>query len=80
MRKIGDLVITLQNERGEDIEIRTKKIGEACNNLRHWKEPEIIKVPKQFTVSLETAITTLESIFKAGVTRPKTHILHQGVY
>ena len=25
MRKIGDLVITLENEKGEDIEIRTKK-------------------------------------------------------
>ena len=26
MRKIGDLVITLVNEKGEDIEIRTKKL------------------------------------------------------
>ena len=29
MREIGDLVITLENEKGEDIEIRTKKIDEA---------------------------------------------------
>ena len=29
MRKIGDLVITLENEKGEDIEIRTKGIDEA---------------------------------------------------
>ena len=29
MKKISDLVITLENEKGEDIEIRTKKIDEA---------------------------------------------------
>ena len=40
MRKISDLVITLENEKGEDIEIRTKKINEARKNLGHWKEPE----------------------------------------
>ena len=33
MRKIGELAITLENEKGEDIEIRTKKIDEARNNL-----------------------------------------------
>ena len=51
MRKIGDLVITLENEKGEDIEIRTKKIDEARKNLGHWKEPEDIKEPAQFQVS-----------------------------
>ena len=51
MRKIGDLVITLENEKGEDIEIRTKKIDKARKNLGHWKEPEEIKEPKQFPVS-----------------------------
>ena len=35
MRKIGDLVVTLENEKGEDIEIRTKKINEAQKNLGH---------------------------------------------
>ena len=29
MRKIGDLIITLENKKGEDIKIRTKKINEA---------------------------------------------------
>ena len=33
MRKISDLVITLENEKGEDIKIRTKKIDEARKNL-----------------------------------------------
>ena len=46
MRKIGDLVITLANKKGEAIEIRTKKIDEARQNLGHWKEPEEVKVPK----------------------------------
>ena len=46
MRKIGDLVITLENEKGEDIEIRTKKIDETSKNLGHWKEPKEIKNPK----------------------------------
>ena len=45
MRNIGDLAITLENEKGEDIEIRTKKIDEARKNLGHWKEPEAIKEP-----------------------------------
>ena len=35
MRKIDDLVITLENEKGEDIEIRTKKIDETRKNLGH---------------------------------------------
>ena len=43
MRKISDLVITLENEKGEDIEIRTKKINEARKKLGHWKEPGEIK-------------------------------------
>ena len=46
MRKIGDLVIILENEKGKDIEIRTKKINEARKNLVNWKEPEEIKNPK----------------------------------
>ena len=47
MRTIGNnLVITLENERGEDIEIRTKNIDEAGKNLGHWKEPKDIKRPK----------------------------------
>ena len=46
MRKISDLVITLENEKGEDIEVRTKKIGEERKNLGHWKEPEEVKSPK----------------------------------
>ena len=48
MRKIGDLVITLENEKGEDIEIRTKKIDEARKNLGHWKEPKEIKTQNSF--------------------------------
>ena len=67
MRKIGDLVITLENEIGEDIELRTKKIDEARKNLGHWKEPEEIEEPAQFPVSETTATKTLEAIFKAGV-------------
>ena len=35
MRKIGDLVITLENEKGKGIEIRTKKIEETRKNLGH---------------------------------------------
>ena len=46
IRKISDLVITLENKKGEDIEIRTKKIDEARKNLGHWKEPQVIKIPK----------------------------------
>ena len=34
--------MTLENEKGEDIEIRTKKIDEAKENLGHWKEPKIL--------------------------------------
>ena len=52
MRKISDLVITLENEKGEGIKIRTRRIDEARKNLGHWKEPEEIQVPKQFHVSL----------------------------
>ena len=53
IRKIGDLVITLENEKREDIEIRTKKIDEARKNLGHWKEPKEMKDPKQFLVSVK---------------------------
>ena len=67
MRKTGDLVITLENEKGEDIEIRTKKIDEARKNLGHWKEPEEIKEPAQFPVSETTATETSEAIFTSGV-------------
>ena len=69
MRKIGDLVITLEDEKGEDIEIRTKKIDTARKNLGHWKEPEVIKEPKQFLVSKTTATETSEAIFTSGVNR-----------
>ena len=79
MRKISDLAITLENEKGENIEIRTKKIDEARKYLGHWKEPEEIKVPKQFPVSLKTAITTSELIFTAGVTQQEVLMLYQGV-
>ena len=41
MQKISNLVITLETEKGEDIEIRTKKIDEARMNLGHWKEPKV---------------------------------------
>ena len=80
MRKINHLVITLENEKGEDIEIRTKKIDEVRNNLGHWKEPEEIKIPKQFPVSLEQPIETLEEICTTGVTQKEAAMLYQGVY
>ena len=80
MRKISDLVITLQNEKGEDIEIRTKKIDEARKNLGHWKEPEEIKSPKQFPISLQTAIDTSDAIFTAGITRKEAAMLYHGMY
>ena len=80
MRKVSDLVITLENEKGEDIEMRTKQIDEARKNLGHWKEPEEIKSPKQFPVSLQTAIDTSDAIFTAGVTRKEVAMLYQGVY
>ena len=67
MRKISDMVITLENEKGEDIEIRIKKIDKARKNLGHCKEPEEIEVQKQFSVSLKAAIKTSEAIFTAGV-------------
>ena len=80
MRKIGDLVITLENEKGEDIEIRTKKIDKARKNLGHWKEPAEIKEPKQLPVSVKTATETLDVIFTTGVTRPEAAMLYQGVF
>ena len=80
IRKISDLVITLANEKGEDIKDQTKKIGEAQKNLVHWKEPEGIKWPNQFSVSLETAITTSELIFMVELTRQEALPLCQGVY
>ena len=69
MRKIGDLVITLENEKGEDIKIRTKRIDKARKNLEHWKEPVEIKEPKQFPVSVKIATETSDTIFTAGVTQ-----------
>ena len=75
MRKISDLVITLEKEKGEDIEIRTTKIDKG-----HWKELEEIKIPKQLQVSLKTAITISEAIFLAGVTQKETLMLYQGIY
>ena len=67
MRKISDLVITLENEKGEDIEIRTKKINEARKNLGHWKEPDEIKESAQYLRLKTTATETSEAIFTAGV-------------
>ena len=80
MRKISDLVITLENKMGEDIEIRTKKINEARKNLGHWKEPPEIKIPKQFEQSLETTIETLEAIFAAGLTKKEAATIYEGVW
>ena len=80
MRKISDLVITLENEKGEDIEIRTKKINKARKNVGHWKEPEEIKEPAQFPVSKTTATETSEAIFTAGVNRQEVAVLYQGVF
>ena len=76
MRKISDLVITLENEKGKDIKIRTKKIDEARKNLGHQKEPQEIKIPKQFERSLETAIETSEAIFTAGLTRKEAATIY----
>ena len=70
----------MRNETGEDIEIRTKKIDKARKNLGHWKEPEEIKQPKQFLVSVKTATETSDAIFIAGVTRPEAAMLYQGVF
>ena len=80
MRKISDLVITLENENGEDIEIRTKKIDKARKNLGHWKEPEEIKEPKQFLVSKTTATEISEAIFTSGVNQREVAVLYQGVF
>ena len=80
MRKISDLVITLENEKGEDIKIRTKKIDEARKNLGHWKEPHEIKIPKQFEKSLATAVETSEHIFTADLTRKEAATIFQGVW
>ena len=80
VRKISDLVITLENEKGEDVKIRTKKIDEARKNLGHLKEPQAIKIPKQYKQSLETAIKTLEAIFTAGLTRKEAATIYQGVW
>ena len=55
-------------------------MNKAQKNLGHWKEPEEIKVPKQFPVLLNTAITTSESIFTAGVTQQEALMLYHGVY
>ena len=80
MRKIGDLVITLENENREDTEIRTKKIDEARKNLGHWKEPKEIKNPKHFPVLVKTATETSQAIFTAGVKRAEAAMLYQGVF
>ena len=82
MRKIGGLVITIENEKGEgeDIEMQINKIDKARKNLGHWKEPEEIKDPKQFPVLLKTATETSEIIFTAGVTRKEVAMLYQGVF
>ena len=80
MRNIGDLVITLENEKGEDIKIRTKKIDKARKNLGHWKEPKEIKKSKQLPVSVKTATETSEAIFTVEVTRPEAAMLYQEVF
>ena len=80
MQKISDLVISLENEKGEDIEIRTKKIDEARKNLGHWKELQEIKIPKQFKQYLKPAIETLEAIFTAGLTRKEAATIYEGVW
>ena len=80
MRKIGDLVTTLENEKGKDIEIRTKKIDEARKNLGHWKKPKEIKNPNQFPVLEKTATKTSSAIYTAGVTRAEAAMLYQGVF
>ena len=56
MRKIGDLVITLENTKGKDSKIRTKKIDKARKNVGFWKEPEEIKEPAQFQISENSKI------------------------
>ena len=80
MRKIGDLVITLKNEKGEDIEIRTKKIDEARKNLGTGRSRKRLKKPAQFPVSKTTATETSEAIFTAGVNRQEAAVLYQGVF
>ena len=79
MRTIGNLVITLEDDKEEDIEVRTKKIDEARKNLGHWKNKSS-KSTKQFPVSLETAIRMSESIFTVDLTSPEAQMLYQGVY
>ena len=75
-RKISNLVIKLENERNEVIGIRTKKINKVRTNVGHLKEPEQIKVPKHFPVSLKKAIETSEVIFTARVTRKGVTMLY----
>ena len=48
MRIIGDLVTTLTNKKGENIENPTKQIDKARKNLGHGKEPEEIKYRNSF--------------------------------
>ena len=48
-------------------------------NLDHWKEPEEIKVPKQFSVSLKTAIETSEAIFTSGVKQKNSNAVSKSV-
>ena len=80
MRKIGDLFITLENKKGEDIEIRSKKIDEARKNLGHWKESKEIKKQNNSPVSVKKLTETLEAIFTVGVTRAEAAMLYQGVF
>ena len=78
--KNGDLVITLENEKGEDIEIKSKKIDDARRNLRHWKEPVKVQEPKQFPVSVKIATEKSDAIFTAEVAQPEAAMLYQGVF
>ena len=56
------------------------KLMKQKKNLGYWKEPEEIKIPRKFPVSLEKAIKTSDAIFTAGVTRKEAVMLYQGVY
>ena len=67
-------------KKGKTLELEQRKIDKARKHLGHWKEPEEIKVPKQFPVSLMTAIETSEAIFTSGVTQKETAMLYQEVY
>ena len=80
MRKISNLLITLGNGKGEELIFWIKKNDKARKTLGHWKKLEEIKVLKQFPVSVETTIKTLDAIFTVGVTQKEALMLYPGVY